>query len=273
MPETTDSTLSDLTIFIKGAGEMASGIACRLFQSNFRRMVMLEISNPLAVRRYVSFCEAVYEGTKTVEGITAVKVSEIEDIHHAWLQEKIPVLVDPDGSYIKQFKPDVVVDAILAKKNIGTRPQDAKLVIALGPGFEAKKDAHILIETNRGHNLGRLITSGKTEPDTGIPGSIGNYTNKRVLRSGASGIFEADRNIGSKVEKGDIIGRVGESTVKSEINGIIRGLIRPGIEVKKSMKIGDIDPRGNLAYCYTVSEKARAIGGAVLEAILQVYNK
>ena len=165
------------------------------------------------------------------------------------------------------------MDAILSKKNIGTRHQDADLVIALGPGFEAGKDAHVVIETNRGHNLGRLIYSGKPEPDTGIPGQIGNYTIERVLRSGATGIFESKHSIGDLVERGDIIGNVGGSIVKCEINGILRGLIRPGTKVKKSMKIGDIDPRGNIAYCYTVSEKARNIGGAVLEAILRVYNE
>ena len=252
---------------------MASGIACRLFQSNFRRIAMLEIPNPLAVRRNVSFSEAVYEETKTVEGVTAVKLHDSEGIYQAWRQGRIPVLLDPDGSFIKQFQPDVVVDAILAKKNTGTHLQDAKLVIALGPGFEGGKDAHFVIETSRGHNLGRLISSGKTEPNTGIPGSIGDFTTERVLRSEEHGIFETDRKIGNKVVKGDIIGNIGKSTVKAEIDGILRGLIRPGTEVTKSLKIGDIDPRGNPEYCYTVSEKARAIGGAVLEAILQVYNK
>ena len=251
---------------------MASGIACRLFRSNFRRIAMLEIPNPLAVRRNVSFCEAVYDETMSVEGVTAVKVSDSEGIYQAWRQGRIPVLLDPDGSSIKRFQPDVVVDAILAKKNIGTRLQDAKLVIALGPGFEAGKDAHVVIETNRGHNLGRLISSGETEPNTGIPGSIGHYTRERVLRSGAHGIFKTARKIGDKVVKGDIIGNIGRSTVKAEIDGILRGLVRPGTEVTESLKIGDIDPRGNLEYCHTVSEKARAIGGAVLEAILQVYN-
>jgi xanthine dehydrogenase accessory factor len=265
--------LSDLVILIRGAGDLASGVAARLYGSNFRKIILSEIHQPLAVRRCVSFSEAVYDKTTTVEGITAVLVSEISDIYGAWRQEKMPVLVDPDGVLTKTIQPDVVVDAIMAKKNTGTRLQDAKLVIALGPGFEAGKDAHIVIETNRGHNLGKLIHSGNAEPDTGIPGAVEYYKTERVLRAGADGVFKTNRKIGDRVIMGEIVGTVGESRVKAGISGIIRGLIRPEREVTESLKIGDIDPRGIPEFCYSISEKARAIGGAVLEAILQVYNK
>ncbi|MFC1869341.1 selenium-dependent molybdenum cofactor biosynthesis protein YqeB [Thermodesulfobacteriota bacterium] len=266
-------SLSDLTICIKGAGEIASGVACRLFKSNFHKIVMLEVEQPLAVRRHVSFCEAVYDGTKVVEWVTAVKGADARDIHNTWARREIAVLIDPPGgSYIKKLRPDILVDAILAKKNINTNIQDANLVIALGPGFEAGKDTRFVIETNRGHNLGRIIGSGRAEPDTGIPGAVCNYTIERVLRSGGNGIFETIKKIGDRVEKGDIIGEVDGIKVNAGISGIIRGLIRPGIVVTESMKIGDIDPRGKAEYLHTVSDKARAVGGAVLESILRVYN-
>jgi xanthine dehydrogenase accessory factor len=266
-------SLTDLIIFIKGAGDMASGMACRFYRANFRKIVMSEIAHPLAVRRKVSFCEAVHDQTTTIEGITAIHLSDTKDIHNAWTKNQLPVLVDPEGSFINALHPHVVVDGIMAKKNIGTRIQDAALVIGLGPGFEAGKDVHVVVETNRGHNLGRLFYSGKAEPDTGIPGAVKYYTKERVLRSNADGIFRGDREIGDMVTKGEVVGHVDSHVIRAEIDGVIRGLIRSGTKVTKSLKIGDIDPRGIREYCYTVSEKALAIGGAVLEAILQKYNK
>jgi xanthine dehydrogenase accessory factor len=170
-------------------------------------------------------------------------------------------------------KPDVLVDAILAKKNLGTSINDAPLVIALGPGFEAEKDAHFVVETNRGHNLGRLLTSGSAEPDTGTPGPVMGITTDRVLRAPSDGIFQNSLDIGDLVKRGDVIGSVGSEPLKASIDGVIRGLIRPGIEVPAGLKIGDIDPRGNKSFCYTISEKARAIGGTVLEGILRIYGK
>lgn len=266
-------SLNDLIIFIRGAGDIASGVACRLYRAKFHKIVMSEIAHPLAVRRKVSFCEAVHDQTTIIEGITAVHVSNTEDIHKAWTNEQVPILIDPKGSFIKTLHPHVVVDGIMAKKNNGTGIQDAELVIGLGPGFEAGKDVHVVVETNRDHNLGRLFYSGQAEPNTGIPGVVKGFTKERVLRSNAKGIFQSDRNIGDTVFKGETIGHVNDNVIKAEINGIIRGLIRPGTEVTESMKIGDIDPRGIKEYCYTVSEKALAIGGGVLEAILQKYNK
>ena len=266
------NNLSELTIIIKGAGEMASGVACRLFDSHFRKIIMLDVAKPLAVRRGVAFCEAVYEKEKTVEGITACLIDHVDRVGDAWQRNEIPVLVDPDWRSVKRLQPDILVDAILAKKNLGTTPGDAKLVIALGPGFMAGRDAHVLVETNRGHNLGRLIVEGETEPNTGIPGAINNVTRQRVLRAPADGVFRNVKNIGDSVKSGDIVGHVGDSRVTAEINGVLRGLIRSETEVFKSLKIGDIDPRNDAGYCFTVSEKARAIGGSILEAILHRYN-
>ena len=173
---------------------------------------------------------------------------------------------------LDQTQPDVVIDAILAKKNLGTHKNEAPLVIGLGPGFVAKQDVHMVIETNRGHNLGRIITSGSAEPDTGIPGSINGYTEERVLRAPCDGEFNARRSIGDSVKRGDAIGTVAQEPVVAKIDGVIRGLIRSSANVNRGLKIGDIDPRGRVDYCATISEKARAIGGSVLEAILRVYN-
>lgn len=264
--------LKDRIIIIRGAGEMATGVAVRLYRSNFRRILMLETSNPLAVRRSVTFCEAVYDGNKSVEGIEAVRAAGDEDIHAAWSQGKIAVRVDPIAESVEKFHPDVLIDAILAKRNLGTAITDAALVVALGPGFVAGHDCHVVIETNRGHDLGRLITSGSAEADTGIPGSIGGYTDERVLRAPVAGIFFTERQIGEIVRKGESVGRVEGVQVTAQIDGILRGLIRPVSYVSSNLKIGDIDPRGDAGLCGTVSDKALALGGAVLEVVLSKYN-
>jgi len=264
--------LSELVIGIKGAGEMASGVAWRLYMANFHKIFMLEAPNPLAVRREVSFCEAIHDETKTVEDVEAVKANKIEGVRTIWDADNIAVIEDPDWKAIDELKPDVVIDAILAKQNLGTSRNEASLVIGLGPGFDAGKDVHMVIETNRGHHLGRIITSGFAEPNTGIPGNIGGFTEERVLRAPADGEFIPQKAIGDSVKKNEIIGSVGDVAVQSQIGGVVRGLIRPHSRVSKGLKIGDIDPRGNVDYCYTISEKARAIGGSVLEAIMRVYN-
>jgi xanthine dehydrogenase accessory factor len=265
--------MDEVIILIRGAGEMASGVAHRLHRSHFN-VCMLEISNPVAVRREVSFCEAIYEGEKEVEGVRSKFISRPEEIHSAWQKGKIPILVDPDGENTRRFiKPDVLVDAIMAKKNSGTYIKKAPLVIGLGPGFYAEKDVHIVIETNRGHDLGRLILKGAAEPDTGIPGNIGGYTVERVLRTMKKGVFHPQKEIGDRVNKGSVVAVVDDFPVMAKISGIVRGLIREGVEVKKGMKVGDIDPRGKRESCFTISDKARAIGGGVLEAILYWFNK
>ena len=265
--------ISELIIGIKGAGEMATGTACRLFQSNFKNIFMMETENPLAVRRQVSFCEAIHDKTIIVEGVGAEKVSQPTDFQAVWDKEQIPIIVDPDWNSIKTIKPHVVIDAIIAKKNLGTNLSEAPLVIGLGPGFEAGKDVHMVMETNRGHNLGRVILKGCPEPNTGAPGAIKGYTKERVLRAPCSGIFKSSLAIGTLVKKNDIIGYVDDMPVKTQIDGIIRGQIRNNIKVTGKLKIGDIDPRGEIEYCSTISEKARAIGGSVLEAILREYNQ
>ena len=269
----SDKGMDEVIVLIRGAGEMASGVAHRLHRSHFN-VCMLEIPYPIAVRREVSFCEAIYEGEKEVEGVRAKLISRPEEIHSVWQEEKIPVLVDPDGEKTRRFiKPDVLVDAIVAKKNLGTHIKKAPLVIGLGPGFCAEKDVHIVIETNRGHDLGRLILKGTAEPDTGIPGNIGGYTVERVLRTMKRGVFHPQKGIGDRVNKGLVVAVVDDFPVMAKISGIVRGLIREGVEVKKGMKVGDIDPRGKRESCFTISDKARAIGGGVLEAILYWFNK
>lgn len=268
----TARTLQERMIIIKGAGEMATGVACRLFGANLRRILMLETECPLAVRRQVSFCEAVHEGSARVEGIAAVRVATDDEMAKAWAADMVAVRIDPQAESVPRLGADVLIDATLAKRNLGISVADAPLVIALGPGFEAGRDCHIVIETNRGHDLGRLLRSGRAAADTGIPGDIGGYTRERVVRAPTDGRFEAQRRIGDLVRGGERLGQVGDVPVLAAIDGILRGLIRPGSAVKKGLKIGDIDPRQQLGYCDTISEKARAIGGAALEAVLSVYN-
>jgi len=269
----SEKGVDEVVVLIRGAGEMASGVAHRLHRSHFN-VCMLEIPHPIAVRREVSFCEAIYDGEKEVEGIRSRFISRPEEIHSVWQEGKIPVLIDPDGEKIRRFiKPDVLVDAVMAKKDSGTHIKKAPLVIGLGPGFYAEKDVHIVIETNRGHDLGRLILKGTAEPDTGIPGNIGGYTVERVLRTMKKGVFHPQKGIGDRVHKGSVVAVVDDFPVMAKISGIVRGLIREGVEVKKGMKVGDIDPRGKRESCFTISDKARAIGGGVLEAILYWFNK
>lgn len=254
-------------IIIKGAGEMASGVAVRLYRAGFRRLVMLETDRPTAVRRTVSFCEAVYDKKQSVEGIEAILVDDQEGVDSAWEKDCLPVCVDPKWDLISRFSPTISIDAVLAKRNLGTKIDEAPLVVALGPGFTAGVDAHRVIETNRGHDLGRVLTSGSAEANTGIPGSIGGFTVERVLRSPIAGPIESLRKIGDVVKAGETVCMVGGTPVTAKIDGILRGLIRDGLTVEKNMKIGDVDPRCKRENCFTVSDKARALGGAVLEAI------
>ncbi|HXX33859.1 MAG TPA: selenium-dependent molybdenum cofactor biosynthesis protein YqeB [Thermodesulfobacteriota bacterium] len=266
-------SMSELVILIRGAGEIASGVAHRLHRSHFK-VCLTEIPHPMAVRRTVAFSEAVYEGKKEVEGVRAQLVSRLEEIESVWQKGNIPILVDPDGKKTRTFlKPDVVVDAIIAKQNLGTQVHDAPLVIGLGPGFMAGKDVHIVIETNRGHHLGKMILNGTAEPDTGIPGEIGGYTMERVLRTMKKGIFHPQKSIGDRVDRGSVVAVVDDFPVIAKISGVLRGLLREGVEVKKGMKVGDVDPRSKKESCFTISDKARAIGGGVLEAVLYKFNQ
>jgi xanthine dehydrogenase accessory factor len=265
--------LQELRIAIKGAGEMASAVAWRLYMANLRRIVMMETAMPLAVRREVAFCEAIHAASKSVEGVEAVKVSGVEQLPAVWDRGKIAVIVDPHGETLRKIRPDVLVDAILAKRNLGTRLKHAALVVGLGPGFVAGVDAHVVIETRRGHDLGRILTVGSAEPNTGIPEPIDGIAAERVLRAPEEGVFLSAGRIGDRVEKGAVVGRVAEAEVIGRIGGVLRGLIRPGTWVTRGLKIGDIDPRGNVTNCFTISDKARAIAGSVLEAVLRTYNR
>ena len=260
--------LSELRILLRGGGDIASGIAWRLHHCGFR-VLITEIAHPMAVRRAVAFCEAVYDGSAVVEGVEAVLAQGTDDVPRQWDQGRIPVLVDALAESRHILKPHVIVDGTLAKKNLGTAITDAPLVIAVGPGFEVGKDAHFVIETNRGHHLGRLLTRGSAEPDTGIPGPVQGFTTERVLRSPADGTWQNRLDIGDLVDAGDEVGAVSGRAVQARIGGVIRGLIRPGIPVRKGLKIGDIDPRGRQEFCHTISEKALAISGGVLEGILR----
>ena len=260
-----------MIICIKGGGELASAVAWRLYMANMRKIFMMECSRPLAVRRNVSFCEAVYDGTNEVESVKADLCNDVDEIKRCWQNDIIAVVVDPTWQMLTQLPTNVMVDAVLAKKNLGTTMDDAQLVIGLGPGFIAGHDVNMVVETNRGHNLGRILTSGSAEPNTGIPGNIEGYTEERVLRAPAEGRFRSNKEISDRVETGEVIGEVDNIEVVAQINGVLRGLIRPNSDVRKGLKIGDIDPRGEKNYCYTISDKARAISGSVLEAILRVF--
>ncbi len=265
--------MQEILIAIKGAGEMASAVAWRLYMANIRRIVMLDTAMPLAVRRGVAFSEAIHAGSKTVEGVEAVKAPGVEPLHAIWDRGQIAVMVDPRGETLRKIRPDLLVDAILAKRNLGTRLNHAALVIGLGPGFVAGVDAHVVIETRRGHDLGRILTVGSAEPNTGIPEPIDGIRVDRVLRAPEEGAFLSAGRIGDRVEKGTVIGRVADTEVIGRIGGVLRGLIRPGTWVTRGLKIGDIDPRGNVTNCFTISDKARAIAGSVLEALLRTYNR
>ena len=264
--------LKDRIVVIKGAGEMATGVAHRLTRSGFR-VCLTEIAQPLAVRRAVSFCEAVFEGQVKVEGLLAQRVAGKEEISRAWEEGRVPVVVDPECAIRRVLQPDVLVDAILAKRNTGTRITDAPLVIGLGPGFRAPENVHLVIETNRGHRLGKVIEEGEAEPDTGIPGEIAGLTWERVLKAPAGGRFEGKKRIGDRVEKGEVVAEVEGVPLDSKVAGVLRGILRDGLRVQEQMKVGDIDPRSIREYCFAISEKARAIGGGVLEAVLMRYNK
>ncbi len=258
-----------LLVAIKGGGEMASGIALRLYRAGFRRLLLLERDEPLAVRRTVCFCEAVHDGTALVEGVEAVRLEGLEQLAAVWAAGKVAVLVDPTWQSLAQVRPHVLVDALLAKKNLGTTLTEAPLVIGIGPGFTAPVDVHRVVESNRGHDLGRVLANGRAQANTGIPGETGGYTIERLLRAPASGLFTGHRQIGELVTAGLLVGDVGGTPVLAAISGTLRGLIRSGTRVRAGVKIGDIDPRGVVAHCWTVSDKSRAIGGAVLEAILE----
>lgn len=297
----------NLLIICRGAGDLATGIIHRLHRAG-HRVIALETDYPAAIRRQVSFCEAVYDGSAAVEGVTARLVpaltdAEIDTETYSGINDtpaapiasekwdssaieavleagEVPLLIDPKGESIALLKPDVVVDAIIAKKNLGTTINMAPLVIGVGPGFTAGQDVHLVIESMRGHNLARIITDGMAQPNTGVPGNIAGFTSERVIHAPAAGYIHDIRKIGDIVQKGDEIARIYPDKesydnalseyvpVNATITGIIRGLIREGYYFRKGFKIADIDPReSELSNCFTISDKARSIAGSVLEAV------
>jgi xanthine dehydrogenase accessory factor len=264
--------MNHILVIIRGGGDLAAGVAVRLFRAGFSVMI-LEIERPTVIRLPVSFGRAIYEGKVMVEEVEAVLISSWEKAEDIIKEGKIPVLIDPQGSCIEKLFPTVIVDAILAKRNLGTRTDQAPLVIGLGPGFTAGEDVDVVIETKRGHNLGIVYYQGQAAPDTGIPGEVGGESKRRLLRAPAEGKIVPLHQIGDLVEAGEIIAEVEGVPLKAEISGVLRGLIYPQSWVTRGMKVGDIDPRGVREYCFTVSDKARSIGGAVLEAICTYLNK
>lgn len=256
-----------MLILIRGAGDLASGIALRLFRSGFS-VVMTDLPHPTSIRRTVSFSEAIVKDETTVEDVSAKRAESAAEALKLLNDGVIPVLADPECACRAELKPHVVVDAILAKRNIGTKITDAPIVICVGPGFTAGEDCHAVVETMRGHTLGRAIYEGSALPNTNIPGLIGGFAGERVLRAPSDGTFRSVASIGDLVNEGDTVGYVGDAPMKCTISGVLRGLIADGTMVHKGMKSGDVDPRGDVSYCQTASDKALAIGGGVLEAIL-----
>ena len=256
-----------MRVLIRGAGDIATGIALRLFRSHME-VVMTDLPAPTAIRRTVCFSQAIVLGKTVVEDVTAVRASDAAEAETLLAQGVIPVLADPDGACREALHPDAVVDAILAKRNLGTRITDAPVVIGVGPGFTAGTDCHAVVETMRGHTLGRAIYQGSALPNTNIPGLIGGYAGERVLRAPADGIFEPRMEIGQLVQEGEIAATVNGKPMRCTLTGCLRGLLQGGLQVHEGMKCGDIDPRGQQANCFTASDKATAIGGGVLEALL-----
>ena len=258
-----------MLILIRGAGDLASGIALRLHHAHMK-IVMTDLPRPSAIRRTVCFSQAILFGSMRVEDVTARRAESPEDALRITAAGDIAVLADPQAACIAALKPDAVVDAILAKRNLGTRITDAPCVVGVGPGFTAGTDCHAAVETMRGHYLGRVITDGSPLPNTNIPGLIGGFAGERVLRAPADGVFHQLLEIGAQVRAGDIAGEVEGVPMLCHIDGILRGILADGTHVFKGMKAGDVDPRGERKYCDTVSDKALAVGGGVLQAILQI---
>lgn len=270
--------MQNLRIIVRGGGDLATGVIHRLWRAGFTPLV-LECTRPAAIRRQVALCEAVYTGSATVEGMTGVLINSLSEAVAIWQAGKVPVLVDEAGDCIKVLQPDIVIDAIIAKRNLGTNMGMAPLTIALGPGFEAGRDVHAVVETKRGHNLGRVISAGSAAPNSGVPGIIAGFGKERVLHAPAAGVLHVVQDIGSVVVQGQLIAEITAEDgvvvpVEATLTGIIRGMIREGFVVTKGFKIADIDPRQEeLANCFTISDKARCIAGSVLELVCGYANR
>jgi len=253
-------------IVVRGAGDLATGVICRLHKAGYR-VVALEIPQPTTIRRTVAFSEAMYGQRMVVDGVECLLAKTTREAKSYLDRRKVALLCDPEGDTIDSLKPAVVIDAIIAKKNCGTHKDMAPLVIALGPGFVASQDCHIVIETQRGHDLGKIITNGSAVPNSGIPGDIDGFSTQRVVRAPAQGVFAALKHIGDSVKKEQTIASIGNQLIKAPIDGVIRGMLHDGLHIRKECKVADIDPRNDVGYCQSMSDKARAIGGAVLEVV------
>lgn len=259
------------TVLVRGGGDIASGIIYRLKRAHYP-VVVSEITIPTMVRREVCYGNAVHKGEMILERFASRLVSLSEA--KKFLNTKfIPVVTADYKEILEEIKPQIVVDAIIAKRNIGTRREDAEFVIGVGPGFEAPKDVDVVIETMRGHTLGRCIYDGSALPNTGIPGNVGGYTKERVIYAPGEGLFTAKRHIGEQVEAGEVIGYVDEMPVKTKITGRLRGILATGLMVTKGFKLGDVDARCEESNCFTISDKALAVGGGVMEAVLAWHNE
>ncbi|WP_295762860.1 selenium-dependent molybdenum cofactor biosynthesis protein YqeB [uncultured Oscillibacter sp.] len=256
-----------MLVVIRGAGDIATGIALRLHRAGLE-VVMTDLRRPTAIRRTVAFSQAVPLGETTVEDVTAKRAESPAQALELLGQGAVPVLADPEGACIPVLRPGAVVDAILAKENLGTKIGDAPVVVGVGPGFTAGVDCHAVVETMRGHCLGRALYQGSAQPNTGIPGLIGGFAGERVLRAPADGTFRQLLDIGAQVAVGDVAAEVDGRPMICTLDGVLRGILPEGTPVRKGMKAGDIDPRCKIEHCYLASDKALAVGGGVLEAIL-----
>ncbi|MBI3732211.1 MAG: EF2563 family selenium-dependent molybdenum hydroxylase system protein [Chloroflexi bacterium] len=259
-------------VVVKGGGDLASGVAHRLHQVGFS-VLILELARPLTVRRTVAFASAMLEGQIVVEGVCARRVLDLGSASQCMSRGEIAVMDDARAGVVAEARPAALVDAIMAKANIGTRITDAPIVVGLGPGFTAGDDVHAVVETNRGHHLGRVYYQGGAEADTDEPSSVQGYTHERVLRAPAEGEFHSACEIGQMVATGTVVGRVDGQPVLAAIGGVVRGLIASGTIVRAGWKIGDIDPRCDVEHCFTISDKSRAVAGGVLEAILHCAQR
>lgn len=274
------SLIKNELVIVRGAGDLATGVVYSLYKAHFK-VIILETQHPSAIRRKVALSEAVYDGKTKVEDIEAVLVKNYEEALNIIANKdykEIPILIDPNCEILNHIKPTFLIDAIIAKKNIGTNKSMAKYTIALGPGFTAGKDCDIVIETMRGHNLGRMYLEGKAIPNTGIPGNIGGKEAERVIHASSDGIIENIKNIGDFVREKEVIAYINNNNKKIEViapfEGLLRGIIRDGFKVRNGLKIADIDPRkSEYDNCFTISDKARNLGGAVLTAMMYLYNR
>lgn len=258
-------------IIIRGGGDIATGVIQKFARAGFNVLV-LETTQPTAIRRTVALCEAVYSGTMQVEDITCRLINSTGEMQECFDKGEVPLLIDESGESIKQLKPACVIDAILAKRNLGTTMSIAPVTIALGPGFTAGRDVHAVVETMRGHSLGRLYFEGGAIPNTGAPGEIGGKSEERVIHAPNGGTVHSENKIGDIIEKGKPVLFVGNTPCPAPFSGLLRGLIKNGLTVPKGMKIADIDPRTDVDF-NTISDKARNVGGAALEAFLYLRSK